>query len=302
MTVPTNNEEDREALMGALDKAYPYTVRQGGLGPAADAILAAGFRRPPVSGDTSDGHHTFDELYDYRMLYNAHAAQGWLAAGISVVKSWRHSDGELAFGGGWFVVSAQLPTGQVTNHYKTENWDLFDVPEVEQAPTWDGHSPAIAAERLRAALSTSRPREVEAVEVTVENSPTLAVHAEAARFGYTLSSTEAAHIAEAAIAASGLRGGPREAAPSDTDRETAMRWARDWLGGPDEAPEDYAQTADSLLAAGFSPTSQPPRVEVTDTSCPACQGVGGYWAERWEPCSACNGTGRQAAALGGGDQ
>lgn len=52
MTV-TNNE-DRDALMGALDKAYPYTVRQGGLGPAADAILAAGFRRLPVSGDNAE--------------------------------------------------------------------------------------------------------------------------------------------------------------------------------------------------------------------------------------------------------
>lgn len=40
-----------------------------------------------VTSETSDGHHTFAELYEYRMLYNAHAAQGWLAAGIPVVKS-----------------------------------------------------------------------------------------------------------------------------------------------------------------------------------------------------------------------
>jgi hypothetical protein len=42
-------------------------------------------------------------------------------------------------------------------------------------------------------------------EFTAENSPTLAVHAEAAKFGINLSSTEAAYIAEAALAASGLR-------------------------------------------------------------------------------------------------
>lgn len=42
-------------------------------------------------------------------------------------------------------------------------------------------------------------------EPTVEDSPTLAAHAEAAKWGYRLSSTEAACIAEAVLAASGLR-------------------------------------------------------------------------------------------------
>lgn len=99
-------------------------------------------------GDVSDGHHTFNELYQYRMLYNVHAALGWLAAGIPVSKSWRHSDGELCFGGGWFVVVAQLPTGQVSNHYTVEHWDLFDIPQVDLSPEYDGHTPKIAADRL----------------------------------------------------------------------------------------------------------------------------------------------------------
>ena len=46
----------------------------------------------------SDEYHTMDELYEYRMLYNGHSARGWRAAGIPVVKSWRHSDGEPCFG------------------------------------------------------------------------------------------------------------------------------------------------------------------------------------------------------------
>ncbi|GAA1323238.1 hypothetical protein ACFSWE_15635 [Leucobacter albus] len=108
-----------------------------------------------VSGSTSDGHHTFDELYDYRMLYNAHAAHGWLVAGIPVVKSWKHSDGELCFGGGWFIVTATLPAGQVSNHYKAEHWGLFAVPEVDLPPEYDGHTPQIAAERLRAAAGAA---------------------------------------------------------------------------------------------------------------------------------------------------
>ena len=104
------------------------------------------------TGEISDGYHTFSELYEYRMLYNAHAAQGWHEAGIPVVKSWRHADGDLCFGGGWFIVTATLPTGQVSNHYAADDWDLFWVPEVECAPVWDGHTPAEAADRLRTTL------------------------------------------------------------------------------------------------------------------------------------------------------
>lgn len=108
------------------------------------------------TGQISDGHHTFNDLYEYRMLYNAHAAHGWVAAGIPVVKSWRHHDGQECFGGGWFIVTAQLPTGQVSNHYPAQDWDLFDIPEVETAPEWDGHTPIDAANRLRDAMKGTK--------------------------------------------------------------------------------------------------------------------------------------------------
>lgn len=98
-----------------------------------------------------DVYHTMAELYDYRMLYHAHAARGWLASGYPVVKSWRQSDGELCFGGGWFIVVAELPAGQVSNHYKAEHWDLFAVPE-GTPPLYDGHTPEVAADRLRRSL------------------------------------------------------------------------------------------------------------------------------------------------------
>lgn len=107
-------------------------------------------------GEASDGYHTHNELYDYRMLYNAHAANGWHAASIPAVKSWRHSDGELCFGGGWFIVTAALPTGQVSNHYPAIYWGLFCIPEVEIAPEYDGHTSDEAAERLHAALTENK--------------------------------------------------------------------------------------------------------------------------------------------------
>lgn len=62
------------------------------------------------------------------------------------------SDGEPCFGGDWFIVTAQLDTGQVSNHYQIKDWRLFKVPAVEVAPEWDSHTPAEAAKRLRESL------------------------------------------------------------------------------------------------------------------------------------------------------
>jgi hypothetical protein len=104
-----------------------------------------------VTGETSDGYHTFNELYHYRMLYNAvffNQLKNDPSWGHGEHKSWKHSDGEDCFGGGWFVVVATLPTGQITNHYSKEHWDLFKIPERPMAEKWDGHTPEDVAERL----------------------------------------------------------------------------------------------------------------------------------------------------------
>ena len=97
----------------------------------------------------SDGYHTFKEYFEYRMLYNAAWFNALAEKGdIKVVKSKRHSDGEECFGGGWFIVMAELPTGQISNHYELKDWDLFKIPEVDTAPEWDGHTPKDVAERI----------------------------------------------------------------------------------------------------------------------------------------------------------
>ena len=95
-----------------------------------------------------DEYHTMAELYEYRMLYNALAARSFSDAGLAV-KSWRHHDGELCFGGGWFIVAIHTLDGWVTNHYEAKHWDMFYVHEQETGPEWDGHTPAQAAQRLR---------------------------------------------------------------------------------------------------------------------------------------------------------
>lgn len=106
-------------------------------------------------GEVSDGYHTFNELYYYRMLYNA--AFFNLLPKEWVHKSKRHHTGEECFGGGWFIVMANLPTGQVSNHYELKDWDLFKVPEKEFADEWDGHTPQEAAERIKEYLQQEQP-------------------------------------------------------------------------------------------------------------------------------------------------
>ena len=114
--------------------------------------------------EISDGYHTFDELYEFRKMYNAVLFNEWankttitkksltgkVTNEYGVHKSWRHNDGELCFGGGWFIVSAMLPTGLISNHYKAEDWDLFKIPEVEKALyEFDGHTPQDVLIRLK---------------------------------------------------------------------------------------------------------------------------------------------------------
>ena len=88
-------------------------------------------------GDLSDGYHTFNALYNQRLilfaaLVQAHKDKAW--------KSHRHEDGELCFGGDWFIVGIDTPEGSFTYHYENKDWDKFDCKELERGKTWDGHT------------------------------------------------------------------------------------------------------------------------------------------------------------------
>ena len=106
--------------------------------------------KPKDIGEVSDGYHTFNELYEYRMLYNAALFNEFAKQGLyDVHKSRRHSDGEYPFGdSNWFIVMAELPTGQISNHYEMKDWDKFQIPEKPLANKWDEHSPRDVADRL----------------------------------------------------------------------------------------------------------------------------------------------------------
>jgi len=88
-------------------------------------------------GEMSDGYHTFNGLYYQRMilfatLVKAYKDKAW--------KSHRHEDGELCFGGGWFIVGIDTPEGSYTYHYEDKDWDRFDCVALPEAKHWDGHT------------------------------------------------------------------------------------------------------------------------------------------------------------------
>lgn len=123
-----------------------------------------------VKEQLSDGYHDFKTLYDIRLAYNVALFNEWakdwyirdkqikegrivpsnvIFVENHVHKSWKHHNGELCFGGGWFIVVAVLPTGQISNHYKAEHWDKFRIPIVEKALfEFDGHTTQDCIDRL----------------------------------------------------------------------------------------------------------------------------------------------------------
>lgn len=96
-------------------------------------------------GELSDGFHTFNGLYEQRMilfaaLVKAYKDKAW--------KSYRHEDGEYCFGGGWFIVGIDTPEGSYTYHYENKYWDMFDCIDLPRSKHWDGHTEADAETRL----------------------------------------------------------------------------------------------------------------------------------------------------------
>ena len=100
----------------------------------------------------NDQSELIQELYDFRLLYNALLFNEWFKNDVcEVYKSMKHHDGEPCFDGEWFIVVAILPTGkQITNHYNIQDWDLFQIPEYPQVKdTFDGHTSKDVLKRLR---------------------------------------------------------------------------------------------------------------------------------------------------------
>lgn len=98
----------------------------------------------PVTGDTSDGYHTFNELYHHRaVLFSVVVA----AFPDKAWKSKAHHDGTMY--DHMFIVGIGTPEGQATYHYDINPyWDMFHCKVLDCAPEWDGHTPEQAIERI----------------------------------------------------------------------------------------------------------------------------------------------------------
>ncbi len=107
-------------------------------------------------GKVSDGYHRFDELYDHR-IGNYIALCKRIALRTKnmtnpVWRTWNHSDGKPAFGGGWFVLGIFDKAGdQITYHLPENMWEICQFARaIPQAPEFDGHTSADVLERLSA--------------------------------------------------------------------------------------------------------------------------------------------------------
>ena len=150
--------------MTEAEKAYQYFViavpeneEQAKAYFWARKALQSTLTQPPITGDTSDGYHTFNELYHHRailfsVICNERPDVAW--------KSKRHHDGTMY--DGMFIVGIDTPEGQATYHYDIEPyWNLFRVKELELAPEWDGHTPGEAIRRIG---TLTPPNELVSVE------------------------------------------------------------------------------------------------------------------------------------------
>lgn len=105
-----------------------------------------------VTGDTSDGYHTFNELYEHRhLLFMNMLYLVWQQGHRNVWKSLKHSDGSIL--GDWFIAGINEQAGeQITYHLPIKYWSLCPGDIKTAAPEYDGHTSSDVAYRLRRRL------------------------------------------------------------------------------------------------------------------------------------------------------
>lgn len=105
-----------------------------------------------VDENTSDGYHTFKDLYEHRIrLFIALCRMCASSGGVhrEVWRSRLHSDGTSI--DGWFIMGiGDRPGEQITYHLPLSMWDdtVFALT-MPRAPVFDGHTSADVLERLK---------------------------------------------------------------------------------------------------------------------------------------------------------
>lgn len=105
----------------------------------------------------SDGYHTFEELYDHRIelfialcrVCNYRLEKDHFIEQFQVWRSKKHHDGSSY--DGWFIMGINTDEGdQITYHLPMSRWEDTEFAEtLDNAPEWDGHTPADVIQRLK---------------------------------------------------------------------------------------------------------------------------------------------------------
>lgn len=98
----------------------------------------------PIGNGTSDGAHTFGELYKQRAVMLS------VVASLFPDRAWKTKlDHKGEAKTNRFIVGFDTPAGQSTFHCDIQKfWDKFDCPELPQAKPFDGHTSGDAVKRL----------------------------------------------------------------------------------------------------------------------------------------------------------
>lgn len=131
-------------------------LNYGGYDTIEELLNSAIKHEKVETNQISDGYHTFGELYEHRIANFIALCKVIVKHGdadcreTNVWRSLKHSDGELAFGGTWFVLGIFTEKGkQITYHLPISDYDKTDfAQDFETAPEWDGHTSADVLERL----------------------------------------------------------------------------------------------------------------------------------------------------------
>ena len=139
-----SDEADYSQIHNVVLGCFPAEHMHPGDYEELHECLANLIEPQPIDENTSDGYHTFNELYHHRavlfsVIVKIFANRAW--------KSKLHADGTMY--DGMFIVGIETPDGQATYHYDVDPyWNMFQCKEVDRAPEWDGHTPDQAIERI----------------------------------------------------------------------------------------------------------------------------------------------------------
>lgn len=116
---------------------------------AINTIIAGGCDTNKIS----DGYHTFEELYEHRIILFIALCRmidgSMESTDGEVWKSKKHSDGTEW--NGWFLLGINQDKGnQITYHLSEKYWDDCEFAvTLEQAPEFDGHTSQDVLKRLK---------------------------------------------------------------------------------------------------------------------------------------------------------